>query len=364
MRFPSSTAAILIIGAIIGCGKNPSENAAADPKKGSGANPKVEGVAAADDFKGTASGESLKGETKDVVDAKVTSILRANPLPCMFWADAKGTAFYTLDERGVIRKISFPDLKETQKIELGQKCSWLSASSEGFVVTLPQTQEVWLLEPAKFTPTQKIAVPNVIRAVSARPIAQGVATNNKELWVLDLKKGTSTRYAPDRGANFHALQIPIMTPDGKYLFTANNAGNTNREVARFLVKDGNLRLEEESPSIGGGASGIVNIQVSNDSKYVTYPIANRNVYQVENIQKPEVQVAGREPLNVLAVDPVTERVYGAGLEVYNKKDGALIKQYQLARDLDMQQLLVHPEGGKLLLLSKDKFLLVELPKSK
>jgi hypothetical protein len=40
--------------------------------------------------------------------------------------------------------------------------------------------------------------------------------------------------------------------------------------------------------------------------------------------------------------------------VYNKKDGILVKQYQLARDLDMQQWLVDPEGRKLLLLSKVK----------
>src|SRR5262249_11691850 len=113
-------------------------------------------VAAADEPKVTTPNASVKGDTKDVISLKATPTkLRAYVLGCMCWADDKGTAFWTLDPVGTIRRLSFPDLKETHNIELGKKCSWLNPSAEGLVVSVSEAQEVWLLDPDKFTVKQK-----------------------------------------------------------------------------------------------------------------------------------------------------------------------------------------------------------------
>src|SRR5438093_9127502 len=68
--------------------------------------------------------ETVQGDTTEVMGLKVTAVkLRANVLGCMCWADAKGTAFWTLDPVGTIRRIAFPDLQVTHTIELDKKCS-------------------------------------------------------------------------------------------------------------------------------------------------------------------------------------------------------------------------------------------------
>src|SRR5437660_1499131 len=101
-------------------------------------------AARTEDPKVTEGGDSVKGDVKDVMDLKVTPVkLRANVLGCLFWADRDGTGFWTLDPVGTLRLISFPDLKETRKIEIDKKCSWAAPSAEGLVVSVTETQEVW-----------------------------------------------------------------------------------------------------------------------------------------------------------------------------------------------------------------------------
>ncbi len=137
-------------------------------------------VAFADDPKVTTPKDSVKGDTTEVMGLKATAIkLRANVLGCMCWADAKGTAFWTLDPAGIIRRIAFPDLEVTHVIELDKKCSWLSPSAEGVVVTVAESKEVWVLDPTKFTTRRKIAVPFLQRAASALNLSTAFAVGDK-----------------------------------------------------------------------------------------------------------------------------------------------------------------------------------------
>src|SRR5262245_40913422 len=212
---------------------------------------------AADDPKITMPNESVKGDTTEVMGLKVTPVkLRANLLGCMCWADDKGTAFWALDPVGTIQRISFPDLKVTHTIELGKKCSWLSPSAEGLVVSVAEAKEVWVLDPTKFTLKQKIAVPSLQRAASALSLSTAFAPDGKDLYEVDLKKGTAAKYSGEE-PKLAGYKDPVVSPDGKYLFIA----GTHEEMHRFGIKDGKAKFEQSSPRIAQGRVDI-GIQVS------------------------------------------------------------------------------------------------------
>jgi hypothetical protein len=91
----------------------------------------------------TASGDSLKGETKTVMDATVTTLkLPKTTKPCLSWADSKGSAFYALDEVGELRRVSYPDFNEEWKLDLEERCAWMSLSAAGLLVTPASGKEV------------------------------------------------------------------------------------------------------------------------------------------------------------------------------------------------------------------------------
>lgn len=323
------------------------------------------GAAAAADPRVSTPNVSVKGDTHEVMDLQVTPIkVRANVAPCMCWADDKGSACWMLDPAGTVLRVSFPDLKETHAIELGRKCSWLSPSAEGLVVSVAEVQEVWLLDPARFTVKHKIAVPGLRRAASAPSLSTAFASNGRELYVVDLKKGKAARFSGE-GPKFPGYANPVVSPDGKYLFTSGGLENMHR----FGIRNGKAVFEQSSPRISQGRVDI-GIQVSPDSKFVTLPsyagnygagsYGNVFVYPVENIERAEVTLEFGGPCGMaISADPASGKFYANGLLVFDK-EGKREKEYKLDAG-DIKQMLVHPQGGKLLLLGTGKFLLVEMP---
>src|SRR5262249_11462782 len=160
----------------------------------------------------------------------------SNLLPCMCWADDVGGDFFVLDSAGILRRIALDGLTEQRRWDVSNqfnnRCSWLSRSSAGLVLTLPSRQEVWVVQPDNLTlrHLHRIFVPSVERAVSAPTLDIAFAPDQLgNLYVLDLERGTAlVKYtsfnvpgAPaGRAAGFGA---PVVTPDGKYLF-ATGAG--------------------------------------------------------------------------------------------------------------------------------------------
>src|SRR5262249_28593604 len=99
------------------------------------------------------------------------------------------------------------------------QCAWLDTSKEGLVLTVSGAQEVWVLDPKTFKVKHKIDAPGVTRAVSSPQLSVALSCNRDELRVLDLKKGAEVKKykARDLG-NLVAFLMPVVTPDGKYLF--------------------------------------------------------------------------------------------------------------------------------------------------
>ena len=188
----------------------------------------------------SAPNESMKGDLKIVDGLKVTPVkIRANVLDCMFWADANGTAFWALDGSGTIFRISFPDLVVRQKIELGRKCCWLAPSAEGLIVTVEETEELWVLDPAKGTVKKTFKVPLIRHASSAPNLSVAFAHhrgdhgwNGDDVMQIDLKTGAISKL--DRRP-----WNPTVSPDGKYLFV--RMGDC---VERYILRDGKPVYEQ------------------------------------------------------------------------------------------------------------------------
>jgi hypothetical protein len=325
--------------------------------------------------KRTESGASLKGDTKAVMDVSVTTtkLPPKTTLPCLTWADDKGSAFYALDTSGLLRRVSYPDLKEEWKQDLGEKCAWLSLSSEGLLVTPAGGKEVWLIDPAKGGMKGRFTLPDVKRAVSAPGAAVGVASAGDTLYVLDLKKMTSTKF--DGKSKFGLSDNLAMAPDGKHVFTAGPF-----EINRFTLADGQLRLEESTDKTLVPVTGRIDttVIVSPDSKFVCYPSfggavgpGTKNytvpVFKVDSLAKPEFVL---DPGGTaVGFDPAGGAIYTQNspesLRLFDSA-GKFIKECKLREGGptpgSMRQMLPHPGGGTLLLTTTEYAWLVTASK--
>ena len=334
---------------------------------GAAAGVKLPALAAADDPKVATPDQSVKGDSKVVMDLTVTTLnIPGSLLGCMGWADDKGTAFWTLDSTGVIRRISFPDLKETHTVELGKKSLWLTSSAEGLAVSVAVPPEVWLLDSSKFTVKLKIPVPRLERAASALSLSTAFASTEGPLYEIDLKKGKAVAYAGPK-PKYGGYSKVVVSPDGKYLFTSGGIEQMNR----FAIKNGKASFEQASQRISQGTVSI-GIQVTPDSKYVMLPCFPGNyggkgnlIFPVGDIQTEAfgLLVRGEDGM-AISSDPVSGNFYSGGLISFDK-EGTKQKEYKLGLG-KIQQILAHPNGGKLLVLgvNQGKFtlVLVELPK--
>ena len=137
-----------------------------------------------------------------VDDLKVTQAKLSSPfklvLPCLLWANAAGSAFFTLEpDTGFLCRVSFPDLQVAKHADLKSKFTWMSLSAEGLVLTETDSGMIWLLDPASLAEKKKIEVPGLQRAVSAPGISKAVATTqvkqSQRLYLIDLAKGDLTQ---------------------------------------------------------------------------------------------------------------------------------------------------------------------------
>jgi hypothetical protein len=321
----------------------------------------------------------LKDTSGQVDDLTVTPLkLSAKELvPTLVWGDAKGTVLFALEAGGVVRRISVPEFKETRRLDVERKCSSLAVCAEGLLVTVSDAQEVWVLDPDKLTVKRKIDVPSAKQTASALGLSVAFTSGKDELYVLDVKAGKAAPYKPkEKVSNLIGYNNPVVTPDGKYLFTAGNF----EQMLRFGIANGALKFEEESQRIAQGQI-VAGIQVSPDSKYVCYPAGGGNysglkghpdvkpystyVYPVDNVNKPAFTLEQGAYPGVVGFDPEGKRIYAQNfehpLQVFSAT-GVKKKEYNFGNAKDVRQYLVHPGGNRLLLLTDMDLSWIELPK--
>jgi len=286
--------------------------------------------------------------------------IKANPgdtLRCLCWT-ADGKSFYSLEKSGVLRRIALDGLKETLRSNLGAACSWMSPSAEGLLVAVSGLQEVWVLDPMTFQAKKKIPVPSLDRVASAPGLSVAFASGSG-LSVLDLKSGQVVKQYMGREfpAKFIGLAWPTVTPDGKYLFTAGGI----EQLHRFRIEGQNLVYEQSSPRIAQNGQCI---ELSPDSKYVCLPSGGGNygaspsystfIYSVKNIETAALTIPGGAYPRAMGFDPKRGTIYaqnhGSSLIIFTDK-GIKQKEYAIPGAGEVRQILSHPDGGKVLLLT-------------
>jgi predicted Zn finger-like uncharacterized protein len=295
-------------------------------------------------------------------------------LPCMCWAQ-DGRSFFCLDETGWITEMAADGSKKLNRADLGEKCSWLSPSGAGLLVTLPDKQEIALVDPKTLKFTKRMPVASAFRGVSASGLSYAFAVGKPNpagdsLYVVDLKTGEMAREYTNRDfpGKFVGFARPAVTPDGKHLFAMGGI----EQLHRYRIDGPTLTYEESSPRIAQGRTE--NIQISPDSAYVCLPSGGGNydagnsystfIYSVDNITKAALTInQGAYPLCV-GFEPRGGAIFSQNhdkqLLVFNKT-GIKLKEYNVGQG-EVRQYLVHPQGQRLIILVDKKLYYVEVPR--
>jgi hypothetical protein len=290
---------------------------------------------------------------------------------CLLWADPRGSSFFALDgAKGVLRRISVPDLKVVQEKDYKRKAAWLAPSAAGLVLSVPDRNEVWLVDPTTLEVTRTIAVDKLQRAVSAAPlsVAFAAADRGDALHVIDLASGQVKKYQPTEPNFVRAwMDNPAVTPDGKYLFTEGGA----TFLLRSAVKDGGVTPQEKSPEVGREGR----VCISADSRFMCYAVreGNKNatgrgwstvVFAADSFKKQECVLDLDSHCMPVDWDLVTGNIYTGTPEtqlvVYNN-GGVKQKDVKVGKG-QARQFLAHPEGNKVVVLLLDQLWLVDLTK--
>src|SRR5262245_28160546 len=324
--------------------------------------------------------EKRKGTPSRVDDLMVAPLsLEAKELiGSMVWGDNEGKTFFTLDNNGMVRKITFPEMFEVLQMDLGRKCSCLSMSAEGLIVTASGSGEIWVLDSDNLSPKRKIGIAGVRRAVSSPAQSFAIASTQDALYVVDLKRNTRpVRHSPPSGSTIRVgFESPVVTPDGLRVFTTDGG-----KLFRFVFTlAGHLKGEFATHDLGSSGK----VEMSPDGKFVCLTTHGGNtrglklhpqtkdyalyVYPVKDLTKPAFTIEHNNWVPMVAFDPAAELVYARSgtkeLCVFTYT-GVKKKEYDLGRRGEhMRQYLVHPEGRKLVMLTDQKISMVELPAEK
>jgi hypothetical protein len=325
---------------------------------------------------------ALKEGQRKLDDLAVTTLrLGADGLlPCLCWSHDGGSFFYLDGPRGVLGQVALDGLVEVRRLEIGGRCSWLSSSAEGLLVTVAQQNQVWVVDPQGLRVKGRLDVPGVERAVSAPGLTVAFARGTPlgfpggaHLYCLDLKARSvgraDTAGLPEKF--LPAWKGARVTADGKYLFTHHT------ELSRFRVDGPRLTYEETGPNVAGQGR-LGELALSPDSRFVCLPAGAGNgfsgpfpgrpnlhryslyVYPVKDLQRPKFPLeVGAYPL-VVGFDPAAGLVYAQNSDhqlIVFTQTGQLMKKYQISNRTDeVKQFLAHPKGRKLLLLARSLYL--------
>lgn len=312
---------------------------------------------------------SLKGKRQKVDDITLTTLdVPAKEMTAsLLWGDSKGSVVYALDKAGLVRRITVPDFTETHKLDIGKGCEWLSMSSQGLVVTVSSSQEIWLVDPQNLQVKKKIPATTVKQAVSAPNLSVAYVSNGKALATVDLVKGKIS--AAIKG-EFESLAV---TAGGGYLLTGSDKITRSK-----ILKGGTLKFEETGPAIASGRRGS-GLMVSPDGQWVCLPTGGGNVtglplhppvknyptfiYPVKNLKKPDFALELGGYPEVVGFDPVAKLVFAQNADspfIVCNTGGVKQKEYRLKNVRDVRQYLPHPDGRQLLLLSASQLAWIEL----
>jgi hypothetical protein len=278
-------------------------------------------------------------------------------------------AFYHLDAAGTLRLIAYPTLQAQTVLNLGQPVARLAVGDAGLVVTLPQLEEVWVINPNTFTVQFRVGLSGV-QEVLAAPGLKGAIGICKEGGPVVIEfggdGGTVGEAVIERDAltsvpkDVDGFDQAALSADGKRLFAIGPGG----QLLRYRAEGKVLFLEEAGSSIVTGPRRPV--CVSPDGKWVAAPCPDGNVnagkhstfvFAAGDLSKPAFTLAGGPFPNAVGFDVAGGLVYThSSTSVLLTFDAAGAKkgQYRFGGPKtvpSVRQILPHPGGRRLLLVT-------------
>jgi WD40 repeat protein len=323
--------------------------------------------------KDTAIKSLVKAERK-VEDIAITEIdLNVNNiLGRICWTHDR-KSFLVAEKNGIVRKISFPGLVEEYKIDLKSKIQELQLCKSGAVVLAPKEQLIYLLNEKDLSIIKKIPAPGIWK-FSASPgldIIYGNNGNDRSLHFIDITRGgivKSLKCYKDQGKAGNRVGLPkflnlencYASIEGKYLLCKINYP---KKLVRFKILNKGLDLEYED-EIEIPSDNSFNLNFSMESgllkkHFLGNAIQSIEACKLENLSTPIVTVDAL----LLGVDRCMQKFYGFDREMNLKvfdAQGKVIKTYPTNMRL-FYNILVHPDGAKFIVRTREKIFKVELP---
>ncbi|GEM_PF-3477651 len=287
-----------------------------------------------------------QGQALNVVQEKhpnlvITTILESEPplVGDLCWAPG-GKAFFALDSQGTLRRIAWPENIEEFRLETKLSASSLALSRAGLLVSYPELEEVWVIDPDTLKVKKQISAPGVQRVTATPatdiafaavkykaapppkvvpPFPQGGVifpqpANVKPQPTDGIMVLNAASAVPVRQYDQYSPKHLTVTPNGKYLFAE---GNIER-LLRYRVqgdKGDELIFDEQSQQLAGQGQGIF---VSPDSKYVclTSPGGNYTtdpkvklqqyttlIFKTNDLKKDALRIETGESPRIVGFDP-------------------------------------------------------------
>lgn len=326
------------------------------------------------------SSPSLAGKEIDIPGLAGCEVnLKAADIVPQMRFSADGRHLFVLEKKGILHKISFPQMVESATLAIGSRCSSLSESGDGLLVLLDGKEQIWLVDTDTLAVVGRMELPGVtaITASPARKVAWAKIGSvvRKELAAIDPKNGKVLRQAslagwgafhivypnPDRFAGMAFPPVTDLvtlaaTQDGKYLIVRESRGR----LCRYLVQGANL-VPGEAQWIAQNGTDEFPFTLSDDSQYVATWHANRQIFKISDFSKPILQgdLQTESSREALAFDRQGQKLYVGGsshpaLSTVNAR-GQFEKAFYLPDSGDeSRQILVSPRGDRLLLLTQNK----------
>jgi DNA-binding beta-propeller fold protein YncE len=286
--------------------------------------------------------------------------------------DATGEHFYALETTGLLRRIRFDDLRETTRRRLGQACSAMAVSQRGPVVLQVESGQLRVLDGERLT--QRSWVPgHDAGEITASPAGDAVVTRSVAGGTLTICRLARPSMLPGKAGPVDPAVAPVMSPDGRELFTVSRAG------AGWALSRHRLPAEEGSPpdwahpaAVSGplGPGRPRRICLSPDGEYVCVTLSDDGapgdglappgipVFRCVNLTRPAFSVPLGPGPQAVAFDPAAGEIYAQDRDhslIRFDMTGTRLRAYDLpadpTEDGEVRQLLVHPSGRKLLRVS-------------
>lgn len=281
------------------------------------------------------------------------------------WAE-DGESFHALDRTGVLRHVAYPGLKEIRKIELGQVCFSLGACKPGLILTLPELQEVWIIDRDTLAVTRRVGVNNIGSLLTGPSLEYAYLFADSQPFRLNLADGTVAPMVLTAAPGFKGFGYANLTPDGKYLFADGGL------LTAYKIDNLKLTFKDQSNE-QMGSGNKEGICISPDSQWVCFPTGGGNegasygtyIYRTDDLSKPAFLMKQGAYPEVVGFDPPHHRFFSQNgdhyLLIFDDK-GRQLGAYGASQQVmhKVRQYAARPTDGRALLLrTVDQLFLIE-----